>query len=323
MEETWEFAVMSEKVKVFISWSKPYSQKLAEAFSDWINKVVQSTEIFISSGDIETGTRWVMKLATELSENNVGVAFVTQENKHAPWIQFEAGAISKNQTEGQFIPILTDLTNVDLKSNPLKQFQGVQLDEKGLRKVVHAIAKRAEGIDYEKSKVDEIFDVWWPSLEKKFQNIAENSKSDDEVTINKDAVSLEDLEDSVSSLIGSISGLQKSITGLQIASDFKLDQIEERINDLRKTVEPKKKPVEKPESFIGFEDVERAFKKRFIPQEIEDFIARSEDIEDLKKISNLTETLSIERMKDLADKKMTRIKKANDSYKDPADNSHD
>ncbi len=45
-------------MKVFISWSGPRSQLLAEALKVWIHDVIQSVECFCSTDDIRAGQRW-------------------------------------------------------------------------------------------------------------------------------------------------------------------------------------------------------------------------------------------------------------------------
>lgn len=80
-------------MKVFISWSGSQSRAIAEAFRDFIGNVIQNVTPFMSSHDIEAGSRWQDRLAKELAESVVGVLCLTPDNLGSEWVQFEAGAL--------------------------------------------------------------------------------------------------------------------------------------------------------------------------------------------------------------------------------------
>lgn len=82
-------------MKVFISWSGERSKKVALIFHEWLPQVIQSLEPFASSEDIEKGSRWNTDIAQELKESTFGLICVTKDNLSAPWLNFEAGALSK------------------------------------------------------------------------------------------------------------------------------------------------------------------------------------------------------------------------------------
>ena len=82
-------------MRVFISWSGTKSRLLAEALRDWIPYVLPSAEPWMSATDIVPGARWSIEIASQLDTANVGIICLTPENIDAPWIMFEAGALSK------------------------------------------------------------------------------------------------------------------------------------------------------------------------------------------------------------------------------------
>lgn len=82
-------------MKVFLSWSGESSHAIAEKLHKWLPMVIQKIEPYIST-EIEKGTRWASDIASELEVCAFGIACVTQENKDAPWLLFEAGALSKS-----------------------------------------------------------------------------------------------------------------------------------------------------------------------------------------------------------------------------------
>jgi hypothetical protein len=68
---------------------------VARALRDFIPTVVQSVDAFMSASDIEKGSRWEATISRELESAEVGIIRLTPENLTAPWILFEAGALSK------------------------------------------------------------------------------------------------------------------------------------------------------------------------------------------------------------------------------------
>ena len=82
-------------MKVFISWSGNISWKVAVIFRNWLPSVIQSLEPYVSSEDTDKGARWSTDIAKELEDSTFGILCVTKENLEAPWLSFEAGALSK------------------------------------------------------------------------------------------------------------------------------------------------------------------------------------------------------------------------------------
>ena len=93
-------------MKVFISWSGSQSKELAEAIREWIPNVIQAVSPYFTPSDIEKGTRWSNDIAKELESSSIGILCITRENIRAPWIMFEAGALSKSLEKTHVCPIL-------------------------------------------------------------------------------------------------------------------------------------------------------------------------------------------------------------------------
>jgi hypothetical protein len=150
-------------MKVFISWSGEPSLHVAEALRDWLPRVIQAVKPWLSLKDIEKGARWETDVARELRETKVGILCLTPNNLNAPWLLFEAGALSKTLDKTYVCPYLLGV-GVAYLQGPLVQFQAVVANEADTLRLVQTI-NRAQG---EEALADEMvtdsFKVRWPEL---------------------------------------------------------------------------------------------------------------------------------------------------------------
>jgi len=159
-------------MKVFLSWSGTKSQAVATAFHDWLPYVIQTAKPFISTGDIDKGNRWSEVLAKELREDAYGIICITQDNFKKPWINFEAGAISKAIDISYVSPFLFNVDPADIQG-PLQQFQFTVNKKDDIFNLVRSINNRldpAHQLSYQ--ILSEVFEVWWPKLECKLAEVA-------------------------------------------------------------------------------------------------------------------------------------------------------
>ena len=171
-------------VKVFISWSGDRSKRIAKALKKWIKNVIQSVEPFVSSEDIQKGTRWSVDLAKELQDSNFGILCVTRENFEAPWLLFEAGALSKTMDKAYVVPFLFDLNPLDLSDSPLMQFQATPFSKDEIKKLIMTM-NETNGSKLD--NLDEVFEKWYPDLEKVLDEIT-SIELDDAENIGDEAV---------------------------------------------------------------------------------------------------------------------------------------
>ncbi|MAD45464.1 MAG: hypothetical protein CMI02_07720 [Oceanospirillaceae bacterium] len=157
-------------MKVFISWSGSHSRKLGEAIRDWLPGVIQLVTPYFTPSDIEKGTRWSNDISKELTESQIGILCVTQENIHSDWILFEAGALSKSLDKSHVCPILFGITNTDL-AGPLKQFQTTEFEKGDMHRLLGVINSRLGDSKLPQKTLDIVFEKWWPDLEQKITGI--------------------------------------------------------------------------------------------------------------------------------------------------------
>lgn len=162
---------MSEQtdVKVFISWSGDLAKGVAVALRAWLPLMFDRVTSWASDTDIAAGQRGLAQIESELKNTRFGVVVVTAENQHAPWLNFEAGALSKTvpgELDQRVVPLLVDLAGPAQLTGPLSQFQAKLANKAGVKEVIRSLATVA-GIA--ENVADERFGVYWPKLEERIQ----------------------------------------------------------------------------------------------------------------------------------------------------------
>lgn len=160
-------------MKIFISWSGKLSHKVACVLRDWLPSVIQAVEPYVSSEDIDKGARWSTDIAGQLEESSFGIIAVTQENLGAPWVHFEAGALSKSIDKSNVCPFLFNVKRAEVQG-PLLQFQSTVFEREDVKKLVASINGRLPDNDQlSDPQLDRAFYVWWPHLESELENLSD------------------------------------------------------------------------------------------------------------------------------------------------------
>ena len=162
-------------MEVFISWSGDRSEKVAEALRDWLPSVIQSVNPFMSASDIERGSRWLNDLGIHLENAQFGLICLTQENLKAPWLLFEAGALSKSIENSRVVPYLYGFSQAQLQG-PLAQFQAAAADKSSTLEVMKSINGALEENGLDPARLERTFETWWPQLEQALGNIPESTE---------------------------------------------------------------------------------------------------------------------------------------------------
>ncbi|ODP29480.1 hypothetical protein PTI45_00963 [Paenibacillus nuruki] len=157
-------------MKIFLSWSGEASKKIALILREWIPSVIQEVKPYVSSEDIDKGTRWSSDIAIELSESSFGILCVTNENINAPWLNFEAGALSKSLDKAYVIPFLFGIKRAEVKG-PIVQFQSTIFEKEDIKKLIYTINSACESKSLDDTRLNKVFEMWWPSLESELSKI--------------------------------------------------------------------------------------------------------------------------------------------------------
>jgi hypothetical protein len=152
-------------MKIFLSWSGQRSREIAVALHDWLPDVIYGAEPWLSTTDINKGSRWALELATQLEQSKVGILCLTSSNLGSPWLNFEAGALAKS-VEKTFV--CTYLCGIDpaVLAGPLAQFQATRADKEDTEKLVQVINQALGEKARPRDRVKKGFEKFWPDLEK-------------------------------------------------------------------------------------------------------------------------------------------------------------
>lgn len=151
-------------MKVFISWSGEISHGFAIALAEWLPNVIQAIQPFISSEDIQKGARWFTEVSNELDQANFGILCVTPDNKNAPWLLFEAGALAKKVMQSHVCPILLGISSAQLEG-PLAQFQCTSANRDDILKLINSINSALGEKSLSENRLRTSFDKYWNELD--------------------------------------------------------------------------------------------------------------------------------------------------------------
>ncbi|MGB2678050.1 MAG: hypothetical protein WAN12_13285 [Candidatus Acidiferrum sp.] len=157
---------------IFISWSGRRSLWIAEALRGWLPLVIQAARPWMSEKEVLKGSRGLHEIAQALEGIKVGITCLTPENLGAPWILYEAGALSKALDDQTRLCtyLLGGLQFQDVKP-PLGMFQATKAEKDDTRKLIQSINMAIGEQPVPESSLDEIFDAMWPKLAEKLRTI--------------------------------------------------------------------------------------------------------------------------------------------------------
>lgn len=156
-------------MKVFLSWSGERSRAIADALKAWLPSVLQAVRPYFSPEDTAKGSRWSSEIAKELEASRVALLVITPENQEAPWLLFEAGALSKNLDRSKVCPLLFGgMEPTDVKG-PLVQFQAAQFSKEEMNRVLKAINSELGDLALTADVLEKVFEMWWPNLEREVE----------------------------------------------------------------------------------------------------------------------------------------------------------
>ena len=191
-------------MKVFISWSGSTSHELARILKDWLPTVLPYVRPWLSSEDIRKGTPWDPELTTQLKATSYSIVCVTTPRvARAPWVNFEAGAISKYIEHAHVSPLLVDVLLADLADLPLVRFQCTQFTKTDVGRLLRSI-NEAAGSLISRKQLDQSLRNTWRRLQEDVRELElsedlHSQEDDDEYydDDDDDYISLEEIEEQI------------------------------------------------------------------------------------------------------------------------------
>ena len=171
-------------MKVFLSWSGHKSHQVALILRDWLPSVIQSIMPYVSSEDIDKGARWSTDIAKELEDSTFGILCVTKENLDAPWLLFEAGALSKMMDKSSVCPFIFDLKRAEVRG-PILQFQSTVFEKEDVRKLLSTLNKACGEFGLKEELLVKTFEVWWPTLNESLEALKSEKSEEEKTSLDK------------------------------------------------------------------------------------------------------------------------------------------
>ncbi|GFE94400.1 TIR domain-containing protein [Acetobacter persici] len=215
-------------MQVFLSWSGPRSQKVAQLLSDWLPKVIQTLEPWISTRDIQKGSLWSEVIGDQLQGMTTGIICLTKENINRPWILFEAGALAKGLSSNRVCTLLIDLEPSDI-APPLSQFNHTRPSSKeDMLHFLQTLNDRVTGRKLRSDILENALDVHWTCFQDALQKIIKETPDTEKIPDRpKDDIMKEILENT-RSLVGRMNRLENTIPRtdkhLKISNKNNLDE---------------------------------------------------------------------------------------------------
>lgn len=194
-------------MRIFASWSGAESRQIAELLRWWIPSVIQDAEVYVSSQDIGKGERWQASVGANLAENDFGIIVVTKATLTAPWILFEAGALSKS-VKGIVVPLLCGIENIETANSPLAQFQYVRPVEAEMYDLLVQINKQSSK-PLRQDQLVRAFEKWWPDFESAYSKIdlSDHMPAEKET----DSARLETIENALNGIMSEMRRLRSNV----------------------------------------------------------------------------------------------------------------
>ena len=199
-------------MKIFISWAGTASQELARILKQWLPTVLPYADPWLSSEDIRKGKSWDSELTTQLEATSYCLVCVTtRQVAEAPWVNFEAGAVSKYVTHAHVSPLLVGLKADHLAGLPLARFQCTLFEQSDVRRLLCSINEATDSPISDR-RLDRNLRNTWSQLAEDVSEI----KLSDEPTLPRGEKKHEDENPALTSgIVSAVEGLWHEILSLE------------------------------------------------------------------------------------------------------------
>jgi hypothetical protein len=154
-----------------VCWSGERSRQVAEILDERLRELLgQSFEVFRST-QIEKGSVWFDEVTAALDVARAGLICLTPENRRAPWLHFEVGALARKLRDGgRQGSIFTFLLEPSELESPLSAYQATVAERADTYRLVESIV-RAMGLEGAAKDWGLRYDGWWRELRAELDRI--------------------------------------------------------------------------------------------------------------------------------------------------------
>jgi len=216
-------------MKIFVSWSGKRSRAVAEFMCDWLKCVIQASQPWISTRDIDRGAIWFSEINDKLKDTSIGIVCLTQENKNKPWILFETGALAKGLTTNRVCTFLVDLQSADLQ-DPLAQFNHTTPDKGSVWELVRTINVCLNEESLDERILKQVFETYWPQFEANFKEAIEFNQPEEVIPPRSEQDILSEILNNTRSLTHRIRDVESQVNYKPDKPDFGFDYMNSKIN---------------------------------------------------------------------------------------------
>jgi hypothetical protein len=164
-------------LKVFISWSGN-SKATAHAIFKALPTLFDSADPWISVEN-RSGSMWLPEIDKRLSSTDFGIVCVSKANQHAPWINFEAGALSRRvDAKRELMPVLLiDFDDYGDVEGPITGFQMKMATPEGFFEIMNDLNQCELGPKIGEAVLRARVEAAWPEIEKEVNEVRSSAAS--------------------------------------------------------------------------------------------------------------------------------------------------
>lgn len=158
-------------MRVFLSWSKEQSRRVARVLREWLPKVLPAVDLWMSEVDTEKGTPWWEGIDDALVSASNIIVCLTKENLHSPYLYYEAGAIAGKFGRKRIYPLLLEMGSASISDGPFGQLQATFDTEEQWQLLLQSL-NSGLATPFTESEWNARFVAHWPELRSKLDEIA-------------------------------------------------------------------------------------------------------------------------------------------------------
>lgn len=162
-------------VKVFISWSKNTCE-FAGILNEVVGRLFDTVTTFYSP-EIPAGEQWLAQIEEELTDTDFGIICVSKENQMEQWLNYEAGALSRQvgDRRKRLGVLLLDFDDTNQVVGPFKNFQMKMASIEGFRSLMKSVNEYGPKI--RQDILDGRIDNEWDNLAAALESLRTREKS--------------------------------------------------------------------------------------------------------------------------------------------------